>query len=467
MTDQASQASPLGLDAAVEAVLQPLLTHWLDALNLSDAFANPLAHQGSAAFAPQFAHQVGLDLNDQPAVHAALAAQIATYLQAHPSALSEAQQAHLGTRLHAEVFGLSILEPFMHDPQVNEIMVNGPTQIFIERRGKLEPGGVSFASTEHLLRVIHRLLLPLGEQVNQRSPRSAGRMADGSHLSVIIPPLALNGPCLTIRKAHLDRLTSADLIRFGALTAEMVELLTACIQARLNLIVAGGAGSGKMTLLNILTGFIPSDERIVTVEEVAEIHVRHAHVVSLQSRLPDSTGEGGVNMRDLLRTAAQMRPERVIIGELQGPEVFEWLQLIRRGHAGSMATMHATSPTQALEQLEMLIKFDQPHFPVAYLRAFMGLAVDLIVQQTRLPDGQRKVTHITEVVASREHGYALRDLFVFKASGTDARGKRTGQYVQVNPISPERRERFTQMQGFLPPSVQAMLVDPSEPNVAP
>jgi pilus assembly protein CpaF len=307
-----------------------------------------------------------------------------------------------------------------------------------------------FQTSDQVLQAIQHLLLPLGERLDEHTPTADFRLPDGTRINVVLPPVALNGPCVTIQKFFQDWLKMDDLIRFGSITQEMVELLQACVRARLNMLVSGGTGSGKTTVLNILTEFIPSDERIVTVEEVATIQVRHDHVVSLQSHLADSSGTGAVTMRDLVRNAARMRPERVIFGEFQGAGVLDALQLIGRGHDGSMLTIHATSAEEALEEMEMLIMFNHPDLPVPYLRKLIGASLDIVVQQTRLPDGSRKVTAITEVVPDRQEGYTLQDIAVFKQTGVNERGKIAGSY-QAYPLSDHTIRRLRNLHITLPP----------------
>jgi pilus assembly protein CpaF len=348
-----------------------------------------------------------------------------------------------------EETGANVLEPLLNDASVSEIMINGPQHVFVERKGRLESVEGLFHTSDQVMQAIQHLLLPLGERLDEQTPTADFRLPDGTHLNVALPPVALNGPCVTIRKPVRDWLTMDDLIRFGSITPEMVEVLQACVKARLNMLVSGGTGSGKTTVLNILTEFIPADERIVTVEEVATIQVRHNHVVSLQSHLADSNGTGAVTMRDLVRNAARMRPERVIFGEFQGAGVLDALQLIGRGHDGSLLTIHATSAEEALEEMEMLIMFNHPDLPIPYLRKLIGSALDIVVQQTRLPDGSRKVTAITEVVLDRQEGYILQDIAVFKHTGVNERGKIIGSY-QLYPLSESIVRRLQRLDLTLP-----------------
>ncbi len=466
MSDQTAPGTPSqpAYDR-VEDILTPLLDHWLAELDLADVYYDPLKHQSRLSLAEHVAQKLGMNLDDTRTLRLTIERKYAAYLRDQHIVLTQDEQAQLFERLYAELFGMGLLETWMQASDVSEIMVNGPYQIFVERRGKLECVRPVFKNTDHLMRTIYHVLLPLGEMVDGQSPTVDARLPDDSRVNVVIPPLALNGPCLTIRKFRKNQLSMADLIRFGSLTPEMAEFLNACIKSRLNIIVAGGTGSGKTTVMNIMAQFIPDDERIITVEEVAEFQIQRDHVISLQSRLPDSDGRGGVTVRELLRTTSRMRPERIIIGELTGVEVFEALQIIRRGYDGSMMTLHANTPSEAFEQLEMMIKFNQPDLPVSYLRSFIGSSIDLVVQINRLRDGSRRITHISEVIPERENGYDLRDIFVFKISGVDERGKIIGEFSQEHPISSRLRERFEYASIYLPPSVVAQTFTLSDGRV--
>jgi pilus assembly protein CpaF len=426
-----------------------MIEHWLTRWDLAAAYYTPLPHPESQPVADQVAQKLDVAQHDADAVAAALATQVDTYLQDQQLTVRPEDRAYLVTRMREELFGLGVLDAAWHDPAVSEIMVNGPAQIVVERRGTLEAVHPVFTTTDQLLRTIARILRPVGERLDPRNPILTTHLPDGAHVSVVLPPVALNGPCLTLRKFRRDGFTMHDLIRFGSITAEMAEFLNACVQARLNMIVAGGTGSGKTTVMNVLSSLLPHDERIVTVEEVAEFQLKHAHVVALQSRLPDSNGAGGITVRDLLRTATGMRPDRIIIGEVRGPEAFEALQLLGRGFPGSMLALFANQPEQALEQLEMMVKFNHPDLPVPYLRTLIGASIDLIVQVNRLPDGSRKMTAISEVLPTQETGYALHHVVVFQQTGADARGKLSGEF-RSQPVSPALAARMQARRIFLP-----------------
>lgn len=452
MSDQ-SVPENTGTDEPAADMLWPLLDHWLTHHNLTAIYYDPV-QQGAVPFADHVARALGVTAQDTPAVTAALAEQVAAYLHDQHLPVSQEAQTELVTRMRSELLGMSVLDEAWNDPDVFEIMVNGPYQIFIERRGRTLPYERTFAHPDHLLRTIQRILLSLGERVDPRTPIMSTRLPDGTLLSVVFPPVALNGPCLTIRKFRRDSLTIADLIRFGSVTPEMAEFLDACVRARLNIIVAGGTGGGKTTVMNVLAQFIPADERIVTVEEVAEFQLKHNHVIALQSQLPDSTGMGGVTVRDLVRTVIQMRPERIMLGELNGPEAFDALHMIGRGHDGSMLAMFANHPEQVLEQLEMMIKFNQPDLPVPYLRTLMGANIDLIVQLNRLSDGSRKITHISEVLPDRAAGYTLHHVYMFQQTGENERGKIRGEF-RSQPVSPTLAAHLQALHIFLPGLIPA------------
>jgi len=348
------------------------------------------------------------------------------------------------------------LEELINDDTISEIMVNGPHNVFIERRGRLEKVSLSFESDDHLRSIIERIVSPLGRCPDESSPIVVARLADGSRVHVIIPPLALVGPTLTIRKFSKYVLTFDNLLAFGALNEDMADFLKACVKARLNILVAGGVNSGKTTLLNVIASTIPAEERIVTVEEMAEFRLMHEHVVALESRPPNIEGKGGVTVRDLVITCLHMRPDRILVGELNGPEVLEVLRLMDKGHDGTMTTVHADSPQEALERLEMMVKMSEPNLPVSYLRSLIGSAVDLVVQQNRLDDGSRKVVRVTEVSSVRGGDYDLRDVFLFLEEGYDEQGRVKGSF-QARSVSARLRRRMEALGLNLPPEFVAVM----------
>lgn len=351
-------------------------------------------------------------------------------------------------------FGLDFgpLQPLIADEKVIDIFVNGPRQVYVERGEGLEiETDVAFADEEQIITFANNLLLAVDPnlQVNPEHPYASTHFPDGSRLLVTIPPIAISGPNLTIRKFMKDPLTIDHLIRFGSLSAEMAEFLADCVRARLNLIIAGGTGSGKTTLFNIMASFIPADERIVTVEEGANLQLRNEHVVSLETKLPNREGRGGVNIKELLWLAARMRPDRILVSEVYGSEAMDVLQLMTRGHDGTMALMAANSPQEALERLEMMVKMGEPNIPIPYVRSLIGSAIDLVVQQLRLEDGSRKVIRICEVL-SVKGGYEFSDVFVFQREGRNEQGKLIGR-SQGYPISANLMQRL-EAAGVTPPA---------------
>jgi len=314
-----------------------------------------------------------------------------------------------------EIVGYGPIGPYLRDPTVSEVMVNGPHLTYIERRGRLVETDVRFRDDDHVMQVVERIVRPLGRTIDRKRPLVDARLPDGSRVNVIIPPSALNGPTITIRKFPAQRITIDDLIGFGSLTTNMAEFLKACVAARLNVVVAGGTGSGKTTLLNVLSSFIPEDERIVTVEDSAELQLHQKHVVRLETTpaLPD--GAGQVTIRDLVINALRMRPERIVVGECRGGEALDMLQAMNTGHDGSLTTVHANSPRDVISRLETLVLMAGFDLPVRLVRQQISSAIDLIVQQERLSDGSRKITRVTEVQGMEGENMVLQDVFLFQA----------------------------------------------------
>ena len=314
-----------------------------------------------------------------------------------------------------EIVGYGPIGPYLRDPTVSEVMVNGPHLTYIERRGRLVETDVRFRDDDHVMQVVERIVRPLGRTIDRKRPLVDARLPDGSRVNVIIPPSALNGPTITIRKFPTRRITIDDLIGFGSLTTNMAEFLKACVAARLNVVVAGGTGSGKTTLLNVLSSFIPEDERIVTVEDSAELQLHQKHVVRLETApaLPD--GAGQVTIRDLVINALRMRPERIVVGECRGGEALDMLQAMNTGHDGSLTTVHANSPRDVISRLETLVLMAGFDLPVRVVRQQISSAIDLIVQQERLSDGSRKITRVTEVQGMEGENMVLQDVFLFQA----------------------------------------------------
>jgi len=327
-----------------------------------------------------------------------------------------------------EVIGLGPITPLLNDPTVSEVMVNHPQQVYVERNGKLTLTEVTFRDNEHVMHIIEKIVAPIGRRVDESSPMVDARLPDGSRVNAIIPPLSLKGPSITIRKFSKDPLKIEDLIRFGSLTPEMAKFLEVCVKGRLNVVVSGGTGSGKTTTLNVLSSFIPNDERIVTCEDAAEIQLRQEHVITLESRPPNIEGKGAVTIRDLVKNCLRMRPDRIVVGEVRSGEALDMLQAMNTGHDGSLTTGHANSPRDMLARLETMVLMAGMDLPVRAIREQMASAVDMIVQQSRLKDGSRKITYITEVLGLEGDTVVLQDIFIFDQKGVDDNGKIVGQF---------------------------------------
>jgi len=327
-----------------------------------------------------------------------------------------------------ETFGFGPLEVLLKDPTISDILVNGPHKIYVERRGKLEKTDVKFRDGEHLLQIIDRIVSKVGRRVDETSPMVDARLPDGSRVNAIIPPLALDGPSMSIRRFGANPLKLEDLLNYKAFTPEMAMLMEACIKARLNILISGGTGCGKTTLLNTLSSFIPSDERIVTIEDAAELQLQQDHVVRLETRPPNIEGKGTISTRDLVRNALRMRPERIIIGECRGAESLDMLQAMNTGHSGSMTTLHANSPRDAQARLETMIMMAGMELPIKAMRQQISSAVDLIIQANRLQGGPRKVTSLTEVMNMEQDVIIMQDVFRYRQLGIDQNGRAFGQF---------------------------------------
>lgn len=326
-----------------------------------------------------------------------------------------------------ELTGYGPIQPLLDDPDITEVMVNGPKMVFVERKGKVTRADVCFENNEHVLRVIDRIVSPLGRRVDPDHPTVDARLPDGSRVNAVVPPVAIDGPSITIRKFSKERLKVEDLIRFGSLTEMMAEFLRACVVARLNIVISGGTGSGKTTLLNLMSSFIPGDERVVTIEDAAELQLQQEHVVRLETKTPNPDGSGGCSIRDLVRNSLRMRPERIVIGECRGGESLDMLQAMNTGHDGSLTTLHANTPRDAISRLETMCLMAGVDLPVKVIREQIASAVDLIVQQTRLRDGSRKVTQVTELAGMEGETVVLTDIFKYEQTGVSPEGKVIGE----------------------------------------
>ena len=365
-------------------------------------------------------------------------------------ALSRGERLQLVDDISNELLGLGPLEPLLQNENVSEIMVNGPHQVFIEQKGKLKLSDVRFYDNAHLMSIIERILTPLGRRVDESSPLVDARLADGSRVNIIIPPLSLVGPVVTIRKFTKKALSINDLIKFGTLSRDMATFLDACVQARLNILVAGGTGSGKTTTLNVLSTFIPETDRIVTIEDAAELRLQQAHVVTLEARPANLEGQGAITIRDLVRNALRMRPDRIIVGEVRSGEALDMLQAMNTGHDGSLTTAHANTPRDVLSRLETMVLMAGMELPVRAVRTQVSSAIDLIIQQSRIRDGSRKITHITEVQGMEGDTIILQDLFKYVQDHIDEQGRSIGHFESMG-LAPQFMDKF-KMNGIDLPS---------------
>ncbi|BAF59632.1 MAG: CpaF family protein [Pelotomaculum sp.] len=321
------------------------------------------------------------------------------------------------------------ITPLLNDPDITEVMVNGPDKVYIEKNGIIQLTDIRFRNNSHVMHVIEKIVAPLGRRIDESMPMVDARLPDGSRVNAIIPPLALNGPTVTIRKFFKDPLTIDDLIRLGTLTPQIAIFLESCVKARLNIVVSGGTGSGKTTTLNILSSFIPENERIITIEDAAELQLRQEHVITLESRPPNIEGKGAITIRDLVRNALRMRPDRIVVGEVRSGEALDMLQAMNTGHDGSLTTGHANSPRDMLSRLETMVLMAGMELPVKAIREQISSAIDLIIHQSRLRDGSRKITHITEVQGMEGDIIVLQDIYLYKQEGIDADGRIRGRFI--------------------------------------
>lgn len=340
-----------------------------------------------------------------------------------------------------ELLGLGPLEPLLKDEKITEIMINGAQDIFVEQKGHLMLTDTHFHDEAHLMSIIERILTPLGRRVDESSPLVDARLADGSRVNIIIPPLALNGATVTIRKFSKKALSVKDLISFGTLSESMARFLEACVKARLNILVSGGTGSGKTTTLNILSSFIPETERIVTIEDAAELRLQQRHVVTLESRPANLEGKGAITIRDLVRNALRMRPDRIIVGECRAGEALDMLQAMNTGHDGSLTTAHANTPRDVLARLETMVLMSGMELPIRAIRTQVSSAIDLILQQSRIRDGSRKITYITEVQGMEGDTIVLQDMFRYVQDYIDENGKSVGHY-EGSGLQPQFMDKF-------------------------
>ncbi len=341
-----------------------------------------------------------------------------------------------------EILGFGVLQPLLDDPEISEVMVNGPNLVYIEKNGKLIKTNITFENDQAVIRVIEKIILPLGRRIDADSPTVDARLPDGSRVNAVIPPVAIDGPTITVRKFQKEKLSIEQLIEFGSLTRSMADFIRVCVIARLNIIVSGGTGSGKTTLLNVLSSFIPEDERIVTIEDAAELRLQQEHVVRLETKTPNSEGRGAVTIRDLVRNSLRMRPDRIIVGEVRGGEALDMLQAMNTGHDGSLTTLHANTPRDTISRLETMCLMAGMELPVKVIREQIASAVDLIIQQSRLKDGSRRVTSITEIAGKEGDTGVMTDIVKYQQTGVDANGKVIGDLkpTGIRPLFTPRLE---------------------------
>ncbi len=355
--------------------------------------------------------------------------------------LSFAEREQLSREILDEIFGLGPLEPLLKDPTISDILVNRFDRVYVERAGKLEITGLSFKDNQHLMQIIDRIVSRIGRRVDESSPMVDARLQDGSRVNAIIPPLALDGACLSIRRFGRDPVTARNMLENKTLTEPMLEMLSAMVKGRLNLIISGGTGAGKTTVLNVLSGYIPNSERIVTIEDAAELQLKQEHIVRLETRPPNIEGKGSVRMRQLVINSLRMRPDRIVVGEVRGEEAFDMLQAMNTGHEGSLTTVHANSPRDALSRIENMVSMANLNIPERAIRHQIANAVHAVVQVARLSDGSRKVITISEVTGMENDMIVLQDIFVFERIGIDESGKVRGAFHSTG-IHPQFAERL-------------------------
>jgi pilus assembly protein CpaF len=380
-------------------------------------------------------HADEIDITDRDGVRARIASVTEEYMRTSGLAVNRLDYGHLVDALLDEVLGLGPLQPLLEDPEISEVMINHPQQVFVERAGRITLSPVVFESAAQLRRVIDRIVSTIGRRVDESSPMCDARLRDGSRVNVVLPPLAIDGPCMPIRKFSREKLRPADLLTIGSATPEMIRFLEAAVRTRLSVLVSGGTSSGKTTLLNILSSFIPPGERIVTVEDSAELQLRQEHLIRLESRPPNVEGKGAIEIRDLVRNALRMRPDRIIVGECRGGEALDMLQAMNTGHEGSMSTIHANTPYDAISRLETMVLMAGTDLPARAIQKQIASAVDVVVQTQRVRGGRRKIVSIAEVTGIEGGETQFHELFQFRQSGVDDDGNATGVHTATGNVS--------------------------------
>ena len=370
-----------------------------------------------------------LSTTDNELVRSEVRNALNSLIHAEPTMLTSLEKQQISDEVLDEVFGLGPLEPLLKDPSISDILVNTYKHVYVERAGLLELTDVTFRDDQHLMRIIDKIVSHVGRRIDESSPMVDARLSDGSRVNAIIPPLAVDGPALSIRRFSVDKLMPPDLVKRKTLTPGMMELLEACVKAKLNIVISGGTGSGKTTLLNALSVFIDSKERIITIEDAAELQLKQPHVVRLETRPPNIEGGGAVRQRELLINSLRMRPNRIVVGEVRGEEAFDMLQAMNTGHDGSLTTIHANSPRDTLSRLEVMVSMANSNMEMSSIRQQIASAVQLLVQTARLSDGSRRVVSITEVTGMEGNVITMEDLFVFKKRGIDPDGRVVGRFA--------------------------------------
>ena len=385
------------------------------------------------------------DLSDQAAIIRRVSDVFADVVRDTGLVLGRSEREQLLERVVAEILGYGPLDALLRDPSITEIMVNGPDNIYIERNGKIERSPLAFDSAAHLMRIIERIVAPLGRRIDEASPMVDARLPDGSRVNAIIPPLSLVGPVLTVRKFARDPLGVDDLIRLGSCTEEFIDFVKACVRARLNIVISGGTGAGKTTLLNVFSSFIPGDERIITIEDAAELQLRQEHVVTLEARPPNLEGKGQITIRQLVINALRMRPDRIVVGEVRGGEALDMLQAMNTGHDGSLTTAHSNSARDTVRRLETMVLMAGMDLPLRAIREQVASAINLIVHVARMRDGSRRIVQVSEVAGMEGDTVLLQDIYLFKEQGTRD-GKLLGR-LEPTGVRPRSYEKM-QMAGL-------------------
>ncbi len=392
-----------------------------------------------------------MDLSHQDEVRQVIREMFDNFLKQESLVLTRQQRTALFEQVIAEILGLGPIQTLLDDPEITEIMVNGPDRIYVEKRGKLLLSDVRFDNNDHVFRIIDRIVSPIGRRVDEATPYVDARLMDGSRVNIVIPPLAIRGPTVTIRKFFKERLQGEDLIRFGSVTPEGMEFLKGCVEGRLNVVISGGTGSGKTTLLNVLSGFIPSDERIVTVENAAELQLHQDHVVTLESRPPNIEGRGEVTIQQLVINCLRMRPDRIVVGEIRGGEALDMLQAMNTGHDGSLTTAHSNGPRDTLSRIETMSLMAGMDLPLRAIREQISSAVDLVVHQERFRDGSRRIVSIAEVQGMEGDVITVAEIFAFQQTGYE-NGKVIGR-LHPTGLRPKFMERLEAHNISLPPNI--------------